>query len=206
MADPKTNNVPDGDEPTDPSVDNVLPAQEEAAHEASPDTPNTEELSELEQAQQQLMEANERVLRTQAELENYRKRSQREMADERKYAAMPMLRSLLGVVDNLNRAIQAAEQNDSATGLLDGVKMVSMQLTGVLEQHHCTPVPALGVDFDPNLHEAVAQQPSDEYPAGKVTMVAVEGYTLHDRVVRPAQVMVSTGPPPSADENPTDPS
>lgn len=200
MADSQTN-APEGDEPREEAVDKILAGEESAEATATPSSEETSQLSELEQLQQQLQEANDRALRTQAELENYRKRAQREMADERKYAAMPMLRSLLGVVDNLNRAIQAAEQNDSASGLLDGVKMVSMQLTSVLEQHHCTPVPALGADFDPNLHEAVAQQPSDEYPAGKVTMVAVEGFTLHDRVVRPAQVMVSTGPPAADDKS-----
>jgi len=142
----------------------------------------------------QLRETSERALRTQAELENYRKRTQRELADERRYAVVPLVRDLLSVVDNLERAIEAAQQSSDGSGLLAGVKMVASQLENILKQHQCVRIETVGAAFDPNQHQAIAQEPSDQYPAGTVTRAAQAGFKLHDRVVRPAQVFVSTGP------------
>jgi molecular chaperone GrpE len=147
----------------------------------------------------QLQEANQKALRAGAELENYRKRAQREMADERRYAVLPLVRDLLAVLDNLNRAIEAtqarsASEGSADVGLLEGVKMVAAQFEAVLKEHGCTPIETVGQPFDPNQHQAIAQEPSNEYPAGTVTRAAQIGYKLHDRVVRPAQVFVSTGP------------
>ena len=144
--------------------------------------------------QAELQNAEDRVLRAQAELENFRRRMRREMENERQYAALPLLNDLMTVVDNLGRAIGAAEQSEGQVGLLDGVKMVTSQLMGALEKHHCTEIQADGQPFDPNLHEAIAQQPSDEYAVGIVMMTTQAGFQLNDRVVRPAQVIVSTGP------------
>ncbi len=151
-----------------------------------------EEVEELKAA---VAEANDRVLRAQAELENFRKRVYRQMDDERKYASLPLLRDLLPVIDNLDRAIQAAEQNENSTSLLEGVTMVAQQFSAVLEQSHCKKIDAEGATFDPHLHEALAQQPSEEHPAGSVLEVMQIGYQLHDRVVRPSQVFVSAGTP-----------
>jgi molecular chaperone GrpE len=142
----------------------------------------------------QLRESNERVLRAQAELENYRKRTQREMADERRYAIVPLVRDLLAVVDNLERAIEAAPAAGSGDGLLAGVKMVLTQLEEVLSRHQCVRIGAVGELFDPAVHQAIAQEPSDQYPAGSISRAVQAGYKLHDRVIRPAQVFVSTGP------------
>jgi molecular chaperone GrpE len=156
--------------------------------------------------EQQVREANDRALRSHAELENFRKRSQRELADERRYAVVPFARDLLAVVDNLERAIEAANtQTRSAsegtagstsdvTHLLEGVKLVADQLENVLKQHQCTRIDTVGTPFDPNFHQALAQEPSVEHPAGTITRAAQSGYKLHDRVIRPAQVFVSTGP------------
>ena len=141
--------------------------------------------------QQDLAEANERALRVQAELENYRKRTRREMEEERRYALLPFARDLLSVVDNLERALAAAQGDGS--GLLEGVKMVSAQLQNVLNQHQCVRIETVGRPFDPNVHQAIAQEASSEYPAGTVSREAQSGYKLFDRVVRPAQVFVSTG-------------
>ena len=170
-------------------------------------SPTDQKIADLES---QLREANERALRTQAELENFRKRSQREMADERKYAVVPLIRDLLPVVDNLERAIDAAKAATSGGGhegkaadssggsdvthLLDGVKMVATHLETVLKQHDCVRIDAVGESFDPNLHQALAQESSDQYPAGTVSRQTQAGFRLHDRVIRPAQVFVSTGP------------
>ena len=157
--------------------------------------------------QQQVGEANDRALRSHAELENYRKRAQRELADERRYAVVPLVRDLLPVVDNLERAIEAANMQiqkvsegnaaSNATDLshlLDGVKMVATQLESVLKAHQAVRIDTVGTPFDPNFHQALAQEPSDEHPAGTITRAAQSGYKLHDRVIRPAQVFVSTGP------------
>jgi molecular chaperone GrpE len=139
---------------------------------------------EYELLRTELTEAKDRVLRAQAELENYRRRSQREMQDTLRYAELPLLRDLLPVVDDIQRAIQAAEKSPENGGLLEGFRMV--------ESHDCKRIAALDQPFDPNLHQAIAQQPSADKPAGTVTLVAQDGYTLHDRVVRPAQVIVSS--------------
>lgn len=156
--------------------------------------------AEQDQLHQELQQANERAARWQAELENFRKRSRREMEDERRYAALPLLVDILGVVDNLNRAIEASEGNSQAAGLSEGVKMVAAQLAGVLAKNHCHPVEALGKPFDPHVHEALMEMPSEEFDAGNVCRVARQGYRLHDRVVRPAQVLVSKGPGPSGSD------
>jgi len=142
----------------------------------------------------QLQDANERALRSHAELENFRKRSQRELADERRYAVVPLVRDLLPVVDNLERAIAAAEKAEGGSALLSGVQLVATQLAAILKAHQCVRIEAVGAPFDPNFHEAIGQEPSDEYPAGTVSRAFQAGYKLHDRVIRPAQVFVSTGP------------
>jgi molecular chaperone GrpE len=142
----------------------------------------------------QVKEAGEKVLRTQAELENYRKRAQRELADERRYAVVPLVRDLLPVMDNLQRAINVAAQTGEGQSLLEGVKLVAVQLEGMLKQNGCVPIETVGATFDPHQHEALAQEPSSEHPAGTITRVTQAGYKLYDRVIRPAQVFVSTGP------------
>jgi molecular chaperone GrpE len=165
----------------------TLPLGGDAGSQSSAD----EKIGKLEA---ELREANEKALRTQAELENFRKRSQRELADERRYAVVPLVRDLLGVVDNFERAIEAAQQTGGGQGLLDGVKMVATQLEAVLKQHQCVRIETVGAPFDPNQHQAIAQESSDQHPAGTVTRAAQSGYKLYDRVIRPAQVFVSTGP------------
>jgi molecular chaperone GrpE len=102
-----------------------------------------------------------------------------------------LIRELLPVLDNVERAIRAAEKSADGSGLLDGVKLVAQQLQGVLGRHHCVKIEALGAPFDPHLHHAILQRPSDEHPANTVITVTQDGYQLHDRVVRPSQVIVS---------------
>ena len=142
-----------------------------------------------------LQQAIDRDLRAQAELENFRKRARREIDEQRQYASLPLMADLLPAIDNLNRAVEAAEKNENSAGLLEGVRMVAGQLLTILEQHHCRPIEAAEKPFDPHVHEAIAQETSDDVPTGWVTRVLRVGYQLHDRVVRPSQVMVSTGPP-----------
>jgi molecular chaperone GrpE len=141
----------------------------------------------------ELAAANDRLLRLQAEMQNLRNRTSREIADERKYAALPVLRDVLPVVDNIDRAIEAAAKAGEAENLLEGFRLVRQQLITLLQNHGAVPIEALGQPFDPNFHQAILHQPADA-PANTVTMVTQQGYTLNDRVVRPAQVIVSSGP------------
>lgn len=149
---------------------------------------------ELQALRNELNDANDRALRSQAELDNYRKRAQREMADERKYAALNVIGDMLSVADNLELAIQAAEKDPCAASVAAGVKMVLGQFYTILAQHQCQKIEGVGQPFDPNLHQAVMQEPSTEYPPNTVTRVMRSGYKLHDRVIRPAQVFVSATP------------
>ena len=146
--------------------------------------------------QGELEQTRDRLLRTEAELDNFRKRSRREVDEILRYAAMPLVRELLPVLDNLDRAMESAESAENNSALLEGVKLVAGQLSDVLQRNHCVRIEASdGTEFDPNLHEAISQLPSSEHKAGEVITVTQKGYLLHDRVVRPAQVVVSTGQP-----------
>lgn len=145
---------------------------------------------------QRVLDAEKEVLQARAEMENFRKRMQRDSEMQLKYANMPLVRDLLDVSDNLQRALDAANPDDEATkGLRDGVEMVRRQMTDTLAKYGCKPIEALGVEFDPNVHEAISQMPSEEYASGTVMNEVAVGYVLHDRVVRPSHVIVSTGRP-----------
>jgi molecular chaperone GrpE len=166
----------------------------DVAHEGGSES-FAESPSNADQLTAELAAANDRALRLQAEMQNLRSRTSREIADERRYAALPVLRDLLPVIDNIDRAIEAAEKAGEVENLLEGFRLVRQQLMTILTRHQCEPIPAEGEPFDPHFHEAILQQPSSEVPAGHVTMVTQSGYKLHERVVRPAQVIVSSGPP-----------
>lgn len=140
-----------------------------------------------------LREERERVLRLQAEMENARKRYQRELQDELRYANLHLVRDLLTVGDNLTRALEAAEKAADASPLANGVKMVAKDFEQVLQRYHCVKIDAVGQPFDTAFHQAVGQQPSTEHPPHTVLQVVQAGYRLHDRVVRPALVIVSAG-------------
>jgi molecular chaperone GrpE len=166
----------------------------DAFHAQDPSAGEDSDGGELEQLRADLREATDRVLRAQAELENYRKRARRELEEERRYANMPLLRDLLPVVDNIQRAIAAAEKSPDGGGLLDGIRMVASSLEATLGRHHCQRIAALHQSFDPAVHEAIAQQPAADVPPHTVVAVAQDGYMLYDRVVRPSQVVVSILP------------
>ena len=176
----------------DPSdTENLDPADE------IPDLAAEMATDEDQQLRADLDEAKDRALRAQAELDNFRKRMMRELESERHYAGMPLLSDLLPVMDNIQRAIEAAEKSEpseQASGLLEGVRLVAQQIEAVLAQHGCQPIPAQpGELFDPAVHEAVSQIPSPEFPQGVIAIVTRGGYQLHDRVIRPTQVIVSSG-------------
>lgn len=138
--------------------------------------------------------ADKRVLMAQAEAENFRKRMRRDYEDQFKFAALPLVNDILQVRDNLMRALEASESSGEAAALREGVAMVAKQFDDTLLKYGVCEIPAAGELFDPNFHEAISQMPSDEHAAGTVSHVAVTGFQMHDRVVRPSQVVVSSGP------------
>ncbi len=141
--------------------------------------------------QEQLTSEKERVLRLSAEFENYKKRKQRELDDFKKFANETVFRNFLSVVDNLERAIMAAENNSDEVGLLEGVKLTRKDIIKLFETFNVKPVDAHNKEFDPNFHQAVTQEETDDFPEKTVTQVLQKGYLLHDRLLRPAMVVVS---------------
>jgi molecular chaperone GrpE len=147
--------------------------------------------AELAKAQAEAQEHYERFLRTAAELDNFRKRKDREVSDLRKYANQNLLKELLNVVDNLERAIGATQDADTTDGLVEGVDMTLKELLKIFENAGVRPIEAVDQPFDPNLHEAVMQEASDAVPENTVIRELQKGYQIHDRLLRPAMVVVS---------------
>ncbi|MCX7407145.1 MAG: nucleotide exchange factor GrpE [Planctomycetales bacterium] len=130
-----------------------------------------------------------------ADHDNYRRRINREMDEDRKYAALPLLKTLLPAFDGLDRAIFAASQSKNADELIGGVQLTIKQLETALNGMGAKSIAALGQPFDPNQHEAISQAPSAEHPPMTVLHDIERGYILHDRIVRPSKVIVSIAPP-----------
>src|SRR3954470_18878191 len=141
------------------------------------------------QTQERLKDTHERLLRTAAEFDNFRKRQQKEKDDLRKFAVESLLKDFLPVADNLERALDHAEEHDLRQ-VIEGVRLVQKMLGDALGKHGIVAFSAVGQPFDPNLHEALMQQESDK-PAGTVVSEMARGYKLHERLVRPAAVVVA---------------
>jgi molecular chaperone GrpE len=174
-----------------PARDAAAASQGGTAGSAAGQSPASEP-NEVVRLRAELEEAKDRAMRGWAELENYRKRANRQIEEERRYAAVPLIRDLLPVLDNVNRAVEAADKSHDTASLLEGIKMVVQQLGGVLERHHCTPIASLGKPFDPNYHEAILRQPAADVAPNTVIQEVQPGFQLFDRVVRPSQVIVSS--------------
>jgi molecular chaperone GrpE len=154
------------------------------------------------QTQERLKDTHERLLRTAAEFDNFRKRMQKEKDDLRKFAVESLLKDFLPVADNLERALDHAEEHDLRQ-VIEGVRLVQKMLGDALGKHGIVAFSAVGQPFDPNLHEALMQQESDK-PAGTVVSEMARGYKLHERLVRPAAVVVArprTAAAPSTQES-----
>jgi molecular chaperone GrpE len=157
--------------------------------------------AQLATAKAETAAAQERHLRAIADLENFRKRAVREKEDLRLFAAGRVIEELLPVMDNLGLGLAAAKapQADLQT-LIGGIEMVGNQLKSALANHGLTEINPVGQAFDPNLHEAIAQQPSAEVAEGAVLNVVRTGYSLNGRLLRPASVVVSGGPEKPAEQ------
>jgi molecular chaperone GrpE len=161
------------------SAEGIEPSTASEVREAGPDT--------------QVAELQERVLRVQAELENFRKRSRREYEDAQRYREIDVLRDLLPVLDNVLRAIEAAEKSADVETLRSGFRMTAQQIEKLLGSHGCQTIETDGTVFDPAIHDAILQQEVAGVAGGTIVGTASRGYKLHDRVVRPAQVIVAKG-------------
>ncbi len=154
-------------------------------------------------------ELKDRMLRTLAEMENLRRRTEREVADARTYAVTNFARDMLNVADNVRRALESvpADQRDAAEGsfkgLIDGIELTERDLVKNLERHGVKPVEPQGQKFDPNRHQAMFEVPNPDVPAGTVVQVVQTGYVIGDRVLRPALVGVAKGGTKAA-PNPAD--
>jgi molecular chaperone GrpE len=142
--------------------------------------------------QQEADDMKNRYLRTLADFENYRKRAEREKLEYRKYAVAEVVRDLLPVLDNFDRALEHAEEGDD---FHKGVLLIYKQLYDVLQHHGLKPIDEAGVRFDPNIHEAVVREEDPSVPSHTVTAILQKGYFLHDRLLRPAMVKVAVGGP-----------
>jgi molecular chaperone GrpE len=134
----------------------------------------------------------DRYMRTLADFENFRKRSEREKADFQRYALGSVIRDLLPVLDNFDRALEHADEGDE---FHKGVSLIYKQLFDVLQRHGVKPITESGVRFDPNFHEAVIREENPSVPSHTVTAILQKGYFLHDRLLRPAMVKVAVGGP-----------
>jgi molecular chaperone GrpE len=151
----------------------------------------------------EVADTKDRLLRALAEMENLRRRTEREVADARAYGVTNLARDLIGVVDDLRRALDAAEESAAivdgpAKALCDGVELIERQFLKVLEKYGVRVFDPHGVKFDPNFHQALFEVPDANIPAGSVVQVIQPGFMIGERVLRPAMVGVSKGGPRTA--------
>ncbi len=149
---------------------------------------------ELSQALSDTKTHQEQYLRTLADMENLRKRTQRDKEELAKFANENFLREILPVIDNLERAVEHAEQAESNDGLFEGVQMTLTQFSQLLSRFGVEPVDAIGQAFDPAYHQAMGQMESDEHPVNTVVQQMQKGYQLNNRLLRPAFVMLAKAP------------
>jgi molecular chaperone GrpE len=152
----------------------------------------------------ELAEAKDRLLRTLADMDNMRKRTEREIADARVYGISAFARDILGVADNMHRAMQAlddelrAKADEATKALLEGVELTERELMNVLEKHGVKRIEPLGQKFDPNRHQAMYEVEDASVLSGTIVQVVQAGYLLGDRVLRPALVAIAKGGPKPA--------
>jgi len=151
-------------------------------------------------AQKEAAANNERYLRAVADLENYRKRAMREKDEVRQYGTAAVMEDLIPILDNLGLGLAAAQQQTDTKAIVDGVALVLEQFKTTLDRHGLKEVNPAGQAFDPNLHECISHQPSPEVAEEHVMQVVRLGYTLNGRLLRPASVVVSSGPEKKAEE------
>ncbi|WLR49897.1 nucleotide exchange factor GrpE [Bacillus tianshenii] len=183
--------------------DKLNQEQEELAKEAEAveeevsveETQETDELAkkqaEIEELQAKVEEYNNRYLRAQADMENFRRRVNKEREADRKYRAQSLIEEVLPALDNFGRALAVDPEKDSTESVLKGMQMVHNQLIEALKKEGLEEIEAVGKEFDPQLHQAVMQVEDENYESNVVVEELQRGYKLNDRVIRPSMVKVN---------------
>lgn len=195
-------NIPIENETTKEIKEETAEASEETAEEAAAEeTAETEtepeekkeeaseEKKEESEAEKQLADMNAKYVRLMADFQNQKKRFEKEKADIYQFANEDIVKSLLEVIDNFERALDASQ--DDGSKFREGMEMIFKQLMGALEKAGVSEIKALGEEFDPNFHNAVMMEETDEFESNKVSGVMQKGYTLNSKVIRPSMVKVA---------------
>ncbi len=171
---------------------------------ARPETGEQDVFAVVEALNAENSQLKDRVLRTLAEMENLRRRTEREVSDAKTYGVTSFARDMLTVVDNLSRALEhlpaeaRANADPSVRSLIEGVELTARDLESALGRHGVKKLDPKGQKFDPNFHQAIFEAPDESVPSGTVSQVVQSGWTIGDRVLRPAMVGVSKGGPRAA--------
>lgn len=194
-------NIPIENETTEEIKEETAEASEETAEEAAAEeTAETEtepeekkeetsDNKEESEAEKQLADMNAKYIRLMADFQNQKKRFEKEKADIYQFANEDIVKSLLEVIDNFERALDASQ--DDGSKFREGMEMIFKQLMGALEKAGVSEIKALGEEFDPNFHNAVMMEETDEFESNKVSGVMQKGYTLNSKVIRPSMVKVA---------------
>ena len=204
MSDKKTPPKTEKDsESTDiePNIEEVESSNVNESDEMNPDSSEEIILDPLEEAIKESAHWKDLAARNQAELDNYRKRMAREKSDAIKFANGSLLSELLPVIDSFQMGLTAAINEDPDSIISKGMEMVQKQLEEFFSSQGAVAISSVGKEFDPNLHEAISQESSDKVPNGHIITEIRKGYTLNDRLLRAANVIVSKGPDSADNEN-----
>lgn len=181
-----------------PDINASAASQEESVESIDIDDIAADSANEVESAlhvaKEEAAELKDQCLRIAAEFENYKKRAGREYDEFKKYSNSSMVKALLPSVDNLERALFASSSTESSSAIIDGVKMVLSDMLKVFESFQVKPVEAEGKMFDPAFHQAIMQEEADGVPENQIIKVLQNGYIMHDRLLRPAMVVVAKAP------------
>lgn len=188
----------------DASAENLHDKENETDRQAKPSKKSSfKELEKkLSAAQEEAQNNYDRFLRVSAEFDNYKKRSLREITEFRKYANEALIRELLPVVDNLERAVSSSRNEEHrAKELVEGVDLTLQEILKILKRFKVEPISTLGEQFDPGFHQAMAQEEADNQPPNTVLKEFQKGYLIHERLLRPAMVVVSKAKEKNKKEN-----
>ena len=204
MSDQDKNQAPPAEANADEATDNVIPEEgvsenEDAAQateisfDGAEDMTEEEEITDLEE---EIADLKDKLLRTLADMENLRRRSQKDREDALKYSSANFARDMLSVADNLRRAIESipeeADPDGSAlVGFIEGIALTEKELLSTLERHGIEKIDPMGEKFDPQFHEAMFEIPAVDAESGTVLQVMEVGYVIHDRLLRPAKVGIA---------------
>jgi molecular chaperone GrpE len=180
------------DQPEDKTTEDDTAAPSDVESDAGEKSLDDDPETKLKAAEQKAEEYYDRLLRASAEFDNYKKRTTREMQELVRYANEKIFKELLSVVDNLDRAIESAQQDGADDDpLLEGVRLILNEVDKIFERHNVKPIKAIGEPFDPNFHQAMMQEETEDEPANTVVKEMQKGYVMHDRLLRPSMVVVS---------------